>query len=53
MIREGLLTGSWNGVNVMAQQLKGRDLKGLLLLSLWPPHSLCHSAAVMYPLSFV
>ncbi len=28
------LTGSWKGVKVMAQQLKGSDLKGLLLLSL-------------------
>ena len=29
-----VLTGSWNGVKVIAQQLKGSDLNGLLLLSL-------------------
>lgn len=44
-------TGSSKGVNVIAQQLKGRRWKGAFLRSLYPPNSLC-SLAVRYPLSF-
>ena len=45
-------TGSSKGVKLMAQQWKGSRLKGALLLSLLPPHSVFHSVAVMYPRSF-
>jgi hypothetical protein len=47
------LTGSSKGVKEIAQQLKGRHLKGALLFSLCPPHSVCHSVAVIYPRSFL
>jgi hypothetical protein len=37
-------TGSSKGVNVMAQQWKGKRLKGTRCLCLKPPHSSFHSA---------
>jgi len=39
-------TGSVKGVKLMAQQWKGRRLKGRCFLSLCPPHSSFHSLAV-------
>ena len=47
-------TGSSNGRNDTAQQLKGRRRKGTpSILFLYPPPSIAHSEAVMYPRSLL
>ena len=47
-------TGSSNGKNDTAQQLNGRRRKGTpCILSLYPPPSVFHSVAVMYPRSLL
>jgi len=51
-VPSSVATGSSNGRKEMAQQLKGRRRSGMpSVRSLYPPPSVRHSVAVMYPRS--